>query len=112
MSVEEERLRVQSLAAEIASMADDSFAAHLRDISVAAQTIVSCVDPSAADGVVGVVVRLSPYVPSGSRLELHDGRPVKGVVGIQVSDERNERRVVKATLLDVPVLGQPNLPQR
>lgn len=111
MSVEEERQRVQSLAAEIASMADgtEEFAAHRRDISVAAQTIVACADPSAADGTVPLAVRFSPYVPSGSRLELPDGRLVKGVVGIEVTDERDQRRVVKATILDVPVLGQPTL---
>lgn len=110
--VEEERQRVQSLAAEIASMADENFGAHRRDISVAAQTIMACADPSAADGSVGLVVRLSPYVPSGSRLELHDGRHIKGVAGIEVVDERNERRIVKATLLDLPVLGQPTLNQQ
>lgn len=109
MSADEDRLRVQSLAAEIASMADDNFGAHRRDIGVAAETIVKLADPSAADGVVGLAVRLSPYVPSGSRLELPDGRHVKGVIGIEVTDERNERRIVKATMLDVPVLGQPSL---
>lgn len=107
-----ERQRVQSLAAEIAGMAEENFGAHRRDISVAAQSIVACSDPSGADGTVGLIVRLSPYVPSGSQLEMPDGRVVKGVIGIQVNDERNERRVVKATLLDIPVLGQPNLTQR
>lgn len=114
MSMDDERLRVQSLAAEIASMADSpsEFAAHRRDISVAAQTIVKCADPSAADDAVGVVVRFSPYVPSGTQLELLDGRVLKGVIGVDVLDERGERRVVKATLLDVPVLGQPSLDKR
>lgn len=109
MSMEEDRLRVQSLAAEIASMADDNFGAHRRDIGVAAQTIAACADPSADDGTVPLIVRFSPYVPSGSRLEMPDGRLVKGVIGIEVMDERNERRIVKATMLDVPVLGQPSL---
>ncbi len=112
MSVEEERQRVQSLAAEIASMADENFPAHRRDISVAAQTIVKCADFSAADESVGLVVRFSPYVPSGSRLELPDGRLVKGVIGIETIDERDQRRIVKATMLDVPVLGQPSLQGR
>lgn len=109
MTLDDDRQRVQSLASEIASMAEESLPAHRRDIGVAAQTIMACADPSGADGLVPLIVRLSPYVPSGSRLELPDGRLVKGVIGIEINDERNERRIVKATMLDVPVLGEPKL---
>jgi hypothetical protein len=103
------RQRVQSLAAEIASMADDNFGAHRRDISIAAQTIIQCAEPSAADSVVPLVIRLAPYVPQGDRLELPDGRLVKGVKAIEVIDRHNEQREARIIIRGVAVLGQTEL---
>lgn len=104
-----EKQRVQGLAAEIASMADDGFAAHRRDISVAAKTIIQCADPSAGEETVGLVIRMAPHVPQADRLELPDGRLVEGVKAIEVRDIATEQRVAVITIKGIAVLGQPAL---
>lgn len=105
------RERVQSLAAEIAKMADENFGHYRRSISAAAQTIIENADPSATDDDVGLVIRFSPHVPNGDRLELPNGRLVKGVKAIEVIDQHGEQRIAKITMRGVPVLGQPDLIQ-
>jgi hypothetical protein len=105
---DDDRLRVQSLAAEIAAMAEN-FPMHRRDIAVAAKTMIECADPSAGEETAELVIRLSPYVPSADRVELRDGTLVKGVKAIEINDRHGERREAKITIAGLPVLGQSEL---
>lgn len=105
----DDRLRVQSLAAEIAQMSEENFAAHRRDISVAAKTIMECADPSGGEETVGLVLRMAPHVPQADRLELPDGKLVEGVKGIEVKDIHGEQRVAIITIKGIAILGQPTL---
>lgn len=105
----DDRLRVQSLAAEIATMAEENFPMHRRDIAVAAKTMIECADPSGAEETAELVIRLSPYVPSADRVELRDGTLVKGVKAIEINDRHGERREAKITIAGLPVLGQSEL---
>lgn len=106
-----DRQRVQGLAAEIAAWADgeDTFAHHRRDIAVAAKAIGECADPSSAEETVELVIRLSPYVPSADRVELRDGRLIRGVKSIEINDKHGERREARITISGLPVLGQSEL---
>lgn len=97
--------RILDLTQLIAKLADGGAAANARDIAAAARTIQTLVWPSAADDLAELVVRLAPHVPSGDRVETTDGRLVKGVSAIEVTDAYGEQRVAKITVRGVAVYG-------
>lgn len=115
MNDQEKQLRQQQildLATEIGRMATDDVGHYARSISVAAKTIITCAEPSALEDTVELRVRLSPYVPSADRVELPDGRLIKGMKGIEVLDRHGELRIVKFTVQGVACLGQEEVGPR